>query len=113
MRVEVIVTQAHAVHAGECEVRSVIGSKADIIECIVIKPGQPLSALWVFPYPFAETVFDFLLHFAGGQRFGLIKGARAIGRVVIVYRWRAQVKRVFYETRGGRALRGVSRRVAN
>ncbi len=92
--------------------RAVIGASPDVVEGIVIEPGQPFGALRVFPYPFGEAVFDLLLRFAGGNRLRLVDDASIVGKRV-VNRRRPHVERVLDQGVGGYAPGAVGHGIAD
>ena len=110
--VEVVAPKNRAVHARKGQMRAVIGAQADIVERVVIEPGQTLGALLVLPDPFAEPVLDLLLRLARGNGFLLVDDARVLVDLV-VDGGRASVERVLDQVGSKRPRRAPGRGVAD
>jgi hypothetical protein len=93
-------------------VRSVVAPQADIVEPVIVKPGQPRGAFLVLPYPFAEAVLDLLLGLARRNRFLLVDDA-GVFIDLVVDRGRASVERIINEIRRQCPRRPMGGRVAD
>ena len=92
--------------------RSVISAQADIVEPVVIEPGETLRAFLVLPDPFAESVPDLLLRLARGNGFLLVHHAGVLVDLV-VNGGRAAVQRIVDQVGGKRPRRSPGRGVAD
>ena len=102
--VEVVFPQHRAVHAGEGQVRAVIGAQAQVVERVVVIAREPVGAVLVLPYPLAESVLQLLLRLARRKRLLLIDDACVLVDLV-VNRRRASVERILDEVGRPRARR--------